>query len=320
MSLVPRESMLAFSTSWNADGGMTPELLLMTLRSLGIGAIELSYQHTEQGVEALSRCCRSLGMGIVSVHNFCPLPAMTGSGRSLSELLLLSSPDEAERRAAVEATRRSIDTAAACGARVLILHLGRVEVPSFTKELIGLHRDGRAGSKSYREMRDRMVMERAQSAGPYFKKALLSLEALCADASRAGVSLAVENRFYYREIPSLDECREIAERFRDGPIGYWHDVGHAQVSENLGFWRHEDYLEAAGERLCGFHAHDVLHCEDHLPPSCGTVDFSRFKGYWNPRVPVIIELSPSRDIAAVARGIECIRREIINGQKRGSHV
>ena len=294
--------------------------MLRTLRTLGISAIELSYQHTEQDVDALSSCCRARGMGIVSVHNFCPLPAVPSRGRSLSEVLLLSSLEEAERQAAVEATRRSIDTAAACGARALILHLGRVEIPSFTRDLIELYRNGRGGSKPYREMRDRMMKERGRSAGPYFKKALLSLEALCPDASRARVSLAVENRFYYREIPSLDECREIAERFRDGPIGYWHDVGHAQVSENLGFWRHEDYLEAAGERLCGFHIHDVLQCQDHLPPSYGMVDFSRLKKYWNPRVPMIIELSPSRDIAAVARGVEYIRREMINGQWRGSHV
>lgn len=301
--------MLAFSTSWNADGRLTPAALLATIRALGIDAIELSYQHTEADVIAISEGSRSLGMGIVSAHNFCPLPAIPARGRSFSEILLLSSPEESERQAAIEATRRSIDTAAACGADALVLHLGRVEIPSFTRELIELHRCGREGSEAYREMRDRMVKERAASARPYFEKILLSLDALCPDAARAGVTLAVENRFYHREIPSLDECREIMERFDGGPISYWHDVGHAQIMEDLGFCRHEDYLDTAGERLRGFHIHDVLRCRDHLPPSCGTVDFSRLKKYWRRR-PLVIELSPSSDAASVARGVEYARREL----------
>jgi sugar phosphate isomerase/epimerase len=301
--------MLAFSTSWNADGRLTPTALLTTISAFGIDAIELSYQHTEEDVTAISASCRSMGMEIVSVHNFCPRPAIPDRGRSLSEILLLSSLEEAERQAAIEATRRSIDTAAASGARALILHLGRVEIPSLTRELVELYRCGREDSKTYREMLNRMVKARAERAGPYFEKVLMSLDELCPDAARAGVSLAVENRFYHREIPSLDECREIMERFRTGPISYWHDVGHAQIMEDLGFCRHEDYLETAGERLCGFHIHDVLRCQDHLPPSYGTVDFSRFKKYWRRR-PVVIELSPSSDAVSVARGVERARREL----------
>ncbi len=302
--------MLAFSTSWNADGRLTPTALLTTIGALGIDAIELSYQHTEKDVAAISACCRSLRMGVVSTHNFCPLPAFPDRGRSLSEILLLSSLDESERQAAIEATRRSIDTAAACGASTLILHLGRVEIPSLTRELIELYRCGREGSKTYQDMCNRMVKDRAASAGLYFEKALLSLDALCPAAERAGISLAVENRFYHREIPSLDECREIMERFKDGPVSYWHDIGHAQVMEDLGFCRHEDYLETAGERLCGLHIHDVLQCQDHLPPSYGTVDFSRLKKYWRHRHPLVIELSPSSDAATVARGVEYARREL----------
>jgi len=310
LSIAPQESMLAFSTSWNADGKLTPRGLLTTLRELGVRAIELSYQHTEKEVDAISTCCRSLRIGIVSVHNFCPLPPVPNRGRSLSEILLLSSLEEAERQAAVEATRRSIDSAAACGARALIVHLGRVEIPSFTRDLIELHLRGQERSKRSQELRDRMVKERARSARRYFEKALLSLEALCSDASRAGVLLAVENRFYYREIPSLGECRKIMERFRDGPIAYWHDIGHAQIMENLGFWRQEEYLETAGDKLCGFHIHDVRRFQDHLPPSYGTVNFTRFKKYWNPRVPAVIELSPANDTAAVARGIGYALREL----------
>ena len=32
---------------------------------------------------------------------------------------------------------------------------------------------------------------------------------------------------------------------------YWHDTGHAQIKENLGFIHHAMHLESLRDRLCG---------------------------------------------------------------------
>jgi sugar phosphate isomerase/epimerase len=189
---------------------------------------------------------------------------------------------------------------------VLIVHAGRAEVPSRTGDLIGLYIEGQRGSKRFRVVRDRMVRERALKGRRSFEAALRSIEVLCETATAAGVVMAIENRFYHREIPSLDECREILERFKGAPVGYWHDIGHAQVMENLGFWSHDEWLQVAGDRVHGFHIHDVLLCRDHLPPSSGMVNFGHFRDLRRPDTLLITELSPTHGTAAVAKGIECI--------------
>jgi sugar phosphate isomerase/epimerase len=300
--------MFALSTSWNADGRFTARGLLASLAGIGLREVELSYHCTAAEVREYDAGCRAMGIRVVSVHNFCPVPEAAPARRARSEALLLSSPDAGERRGAVEATKRSIATAASLGARVLIVHLGRVEVPSRTRELIRLYREGLKSTRRYRALIVRMAVQRAAGARRFFDNAVRSLDDLCAAAADAGVVLAVENRFYHSEVPSCEELRELRRRFDGGPVGYWHDIGHAQVMENLGFCRHEEYLDAAGGTLRGFHIHDVLLCEDHLPPSCGMVDFSRFAGRMGRGVLRVVELSPMHGVAAVERGVRFMER------------
>lgn len=297
--------MTALSTSWNADGRFTTRGLLTAVASLGLNEIELSYHCTPAEVREYETACRAAGVRVVSVHNFCPVPEAVRAGRGRSEALLLSSADAGERRRAVEATKRSIATAAVLGAKVLIVHLGRVEIPSRTRDLIRLYREGGARTGRFRAIAERMKAQRAAHAGPYFDNALRSLDELCGEAGRAGVVLAVENRFYHREIPSCEELGGLLRRFGGGCVGYWHDIGHAQVMENLGFARHEEYLGAAGGRLRGYHMHDVLLCEDHLPPSRGMVDFRRFAV---PEGLRVIEVAPYHGLAEVERGVRFIER------------
>lgn len=295
--------MLALSTSWNADGRFTARGFCAAVRSLGLAAIELSYRCIPAEIREFGECCRETGLRVASVHNFCPVPEESPPGRARSEALLLSSPDGAERRRAVEATRRSIATAASLGARALIVHLGRVEGPAGTRELIRLYREGRRGDPRYRSAKEALETRRARRARPHFENAVRSIEELAGELTASGVILAVENRYYYGEIPSCAEVRSIREAFAGGPVGYWHDIGHAQVMENLGFGRHEDYLDAAGDMLCGFHIHDVLLCRDHLPPGQGMVDFSRFAGRMARGAMNVIELGPAHGMEDVGRGV-----------------
>ncbi|MEI6633879.1 MAG: TIM barrel protein [Chlamydiota bacterium] len=300
--------MFALSTSWNADGRFTARGLLTALAGIGLREIELSYHCTAAEVREYDAGCRAMGIRVVSVHNFSPVPDAAPARRARSEALLLSSPDAGEHRSAVEATKRSIATAASLGAKVLIVHLGRVEVPSRTRELIRMYREGLKTTRRYRALSARMAAQRAAVARRFFDNAVRSLDDLCAAAADAGVVLAVENRFYHREVPSCEELRELLRRFDGGPVGYWHDIGHAQVMENLGFCRHEEYLDAAGGALRGFHIHDVLLCEDHLPPSCGMVDFSRFTGRMGRGELRVVELAPTHGVAAVERGVRFMQR------------
>ena len=68
------------------------------------------------------------------------------------------------------------------------------------------------------------------------------LERLASGAEEYGVKLGIENRQALEELP-LDSDMELLLREFDRPgIGYWHDCGHAQIKENLGFIDHRRTL------------------------------------------------------------------------------
>ncbi|MBW2138526.1 MAG: TIM barrel protein [Deltaproteobacteria bacterium] len=93
------------------------------------------------------------------------------------------------------------------------------------------------------------------------------------EAESEGIGLGIENRYYYYELPTLDNLRTIFEEFEGSPIGYWHDTGHAHANEVLGIIRRGELLEAYGGRLLGIHVHDARGLEDHLVPGAGEIDF-----------------------------------------------
>ena len=81
---------------------------------------------------------------------------------------------------------------------------------------------------------------------------------------------------------------------------YWHDCGHAQIKQNLGFIHHALLLESLAPRLAGFHVHDVIFpAGDHAAPGTGTVDFAALKPFVKPGHIKVFELSPSLPVEAV---------------------
>ena len=106
-----------------------------------------------------------------------------------------------------------------------------------------------------------------------------SLLELAEYAGRKGVRLGLENRYHYHEIPLPDELDELLGLCPDGVVGYWHDVGHAQVLEHLGFGTHEEWLQRFAGRMVGVHLHDVVGVNDHLAAGRGDVDWEMVARY-----------------------------------------
>ncbi|MFA6129651.1 MAG: sugar phosphate isomerase/epimerase [Candidatus Omnitrophota bacterium] len=280
---------LAISTSWNAYRFNDGEKLLFEISRLGFNAVELSFNLSSEMVEEISALARRLKISIESVHNYCPIPDGLSRQKALPDYYSLASPDEEERALAVKYTKRSIATAAGLGAKVVVLHCGRVEVADYTRKLIDSYNQGKNNSAEFRELKKKMIRERALESERFLKQALFSIEELNAYAQIKGLLLGIETRFYYREIPNIDEIGIILDKFNNSQVYYWHDTGHAQLMENLGLASHKDFLDRFGRRMIGVHLHDILGCQDHLAPLQGKLDFSMLKPYLKKNTLKVIE-------------------------------
>jgi len=280
---------LAISTSWNAYRFDDGEKLLFEISRLGFKAIELSFNLDSGMIEGITDSARRLKIDIVSLHNYCPIPDGLSRKEALPDYYSLASLGEEERFLAVKYAKRSIDTASRLGAKAVVLHCGRVEIPDYTRQLINLYNQGMDNSAEFMELKEKMSRARALEAAKFLSQALISIEELNTYAKAKDVLLGIETRFYHREIPDIDEIGIILDKFKNSQVYYWHDTGHAQLMENLGFLRHRDFLERYGERLIGVHLHDILGCQDHLTPLEGKIDFTIIKPYLRQGTLKVIE-------------------------------
>ncbi|PIQ85956.1 MAG: hypothetical protein COV73_05270 [Candidatus Omnitrophica bacterium CG11_big_fil_rev_8_21_14_0_20_43_6] len=280
---------LAISTSWNAFRFNEATGLLFEISQLGFGAVELSFNLTAELVDSLAEESLRLGVSIQSLHNYCPIPAGFTSKQALPDCYSLASLDEQERALAVKYTKTSIDTAARLGAKAVVLHCGRVQIPDFTRRLIDLYDRGLKDKPVFIKLKEKMIRQRARQAPAFLERALNSLDQLNAYAKMKGVFLGVETRFYHCEIPDISEIGVILKKFSNSRIYYWHDTGHAQLMENLGFAKHKDFLDLYGSSLIGVHLHDILGGRDHLAPLTGQLDFTLLKPYLKKDTLKVIE-------------------------------
>lgn len=300
---------LALSTSWNAHRCADAKQLLFEINRIGFKEIELSFNLESSTVEEIISLAAGMGIRIVSLHNFCPIPQGLNRNFALPDYYSMSSYDEQERSQAIKYAKKTIHTAYLSGAKAVVLHCGRVEVGERTRQLIGLYNKGLKDSPGFRRLKQEIIRERECLYAPFLNNTLRSLQELNDYAAIRKVLLGVETRFYYREIPAFEEIKIILERFKGSQIYYWHDTGHAQLMEMLGFAKHRDFLESYASRMIGVHLHDIsAACEDHLAPFQGEINFNLLADYLKEDTIKVIEAH------APARPREIMRsRQLLEG-------
>jgi len=282
-------AVFALSTSWNASRYTDAKKLLFEIKQFGFSEIELGFNFTHLMVEGSAAACRELGMRVVSCHNYCPIPEGFTREKALPDCFSMASLDDGERASAVKFTKRTVDTAAALGAKAVVLHCGRVEVKSLSKGLMALYNQGFQKTKEFEELKSSVIKERESGYRPFLENTLKSLEEIDRHAKIKNILLGIETRVYYNEIPSFTEIGIILNKFKGSNIFYWHDTGHAQLMENLGFAKHKDFLDSYSDRMIGIHLHDIKGCSDHKAPSKGDFDFSLLKPYLKKDTLKVIE-------------------------------
>jgi sugar phosphate isomerase/epimerase len=269
---------------------------------LGFPAIEINYVVPPQGVEELL----DSEVTISSLH--APTPRVRVRGGRWSEALNLASLDEEERRLALALGRRTLDLAAKAGAPFVVFHLGAIgEELEAEKELRRLYQQGVRQGQEVEALRRQCRQLRAQGQAAHLTQAQKSLWELAEHAAPLGVAVALENRYHFHEIPDVDEAHELLAEYPRHLVGYWHDVGHAEVLGRLGLVDKYRWLNELSGRCLGAHVHDVDGLADHRPPGQGDADWAYVAQGLPPQAPRVFEINQKTPEEQVAASIGFLR-------------
>ena len=289
---------VALSTMWAIGQFQNLADFFSAGRRLGFARFELNHGINSAMLEGLS-----LNGMITSIHE--PCPADLSASLLKERNWLISAPDEENRQQGVAAVRRSIDLAHRLGVKVVIVHPGRVDIDTTLEStLVKLYKAGKSDQPECAQAKERLVAARAAQAEVNMRSVRRSLLELAEVASRVGVRLALENRFHYHEIPLPDELEDLLSLGCGEVVGYWHDVGHAQVLQNLGFDMHEEWLRRFAGRIIGVHLHDVVGITDHLAIGLGKLDWEMVGRYLPGNVLRTVEFQAVNSPAEVAAALK----------------
>ena len=265
---------VSLSTMWAKDRFSHMAEFAAKLRELGFTHVEPNRLVSPRMLAELLKT----GIPISSIHS--PCPTVLSSEGTDADRLSLSSLDMSERVEAVSFAKKTIDLAASVNARAIILHMGEVPIDlSLQDRLHKLNDAGHAQTKEYRQIKDRLVHQRASLAQPYVNAAKRSLQDLTEYSRQKGIMLGLETRFHFNEMPNTDEMTELLGEVPEPLAGYWHDTGHAEVQEQLGFAFHEEWLSRFRDRMIGIHLHDIRGISDHHAPGKGNMNWEMIAKY-----------------------------------------
>ena len=278
--------------------------MLQELLDLGFDRIELGHGIRLSLMEGIQKMFDAGKVRFSSLHNFCPLPIEIT--RASPDCYKFSSSDDRERERALRHTFQTIDFAARLEAEFVVLHLGRSPIDDYTDKLIRMAEVGLGQSRGYVQTKLECIQKREAKVAPYFTRAKDCLRRIADYAGEKGITLGVESRHSYEEIPNEREMIEVLEAFDLPHVGYWHDFGHVQVKHNLGFLDHVEWMMEVAPRLVGCHLHDTQWPgRDHMAPFQGEVEYEKLLALLPRDTLFVFEMSPRRT-----------REEIITGRDR----
>ena len=276
--------------------------MLREIKDLGFDHVELGHGIRISLMPGIQKMFEKCEVKFTSLHNFCPLPVEVM--HASPDCYQFSSFYARERERAVKQTFQTIDFAERLGAPFIVLHCGEVKMNPITDELIGLAKSGKHLSRQYVRKKVKAVQKREERAPDHLIRVKDCLRRIAEYAATKNVRLGVEGRRGYEEIPSERELPVILDEINSPQWGYWHDMGHIQIKENLGFLDHEEWLRAISPRTFGCHMQDVIWPgQDHQPPFAGHVDLPKLVPILPPDCLFVWELSPRKTADEIRKSV-----------------
>jgi sugar phosphate isomerase/epimerase len=294
--------MISFSTCWNSGRHTAGEDMLREIKDLGFDRIELGHGIRISLMPGIQKMFDAGEVEFTSLHNFCPLPVEIM--QASPDCYKFSAAYSKERERAIKHTFQTIDFAERLGAPFVVLHCGEIEMNPITDELIVLAKRGEIFSRKYVRMKLKAVQTREAAAPPYLERVKDALHRIAEHAAKKNIRLGVEGRRGYEEIPSERELPSLLDELNSPQLGYWHDMGHIQIKENLGFLSHWEWLCQMGPRAFGCHMQDCIWpAQDHQPPFAGMVDLEKLVPLLPPNCLFVWEMSPRKTPEEIRRSV-----------------
>jgi sugar phosphate isomerase/epimerase len=276
--------------------------MLREIREMGFEYAELSHGIRISLLPGIFEAVAAGEMKISTLHNFCPLPM--GINHAAPNIFKFTSDDRRERENAWRHTVKTLETAERVGAKLVVLHMGAIEMRDYTDKLIEMIGAGQKESPKYEKICMEVIEKRESKKDRYVELANEMLKRIAEDAAKRGIMLGIENREALEEIPLEPDFMFFFREFPGGTVRYWHDTGHAQIKHNLGFIDHLLHLESMAEQLAGFHIHDVqFPGRDHCAPGSGMIDFAALKPVVRGDHIKVFEMSPGLSPEEVKAGV-----------------
>lgn len=293
--------------------------MLREIADLGFEYAELSHGIRVSLVPGILDAVDAGVIKISTLHNFCPLPM--GINRAAPNVYQFSSDDRREREYALKHTKKTIEFATRVGAKLIVLHSGSMRFSTgfwanlfgsgeeeFTDRLVDLLEDEKHGTEEFNQLVARAMECQEKFKAEPIKRSLEMITRIAEKAGEHGLLLGIENREALEEIPLDQEMGDFLDALPESVVRYWHDCGHGQIKENIGFINHQMHLESHADRLGGFHIHDVAFPgKDHQPPGSGMIDFAALKPIVKPHHIKVFEMSPGLSADEVAEGVTHIK-------------
>jgi sugar phosphate isomerase/epimerase len=294
--------MLSFSTCWNSGRHTAGDEMLREIKDLGFDQVELGHGIRISLMPGIQKMYDAGEVRFSSLHNFCPLPVEVL--RASPDCYMLSAAYTKERDRAIKQTLQTIDFAQRLGAPFVVMHLGEVPIGPVTDSLIEMARDGKLLSREFVRKKLDAVEKREASAPPHLERVKEALLRISDYAGERNIRLGIEGRRGYEEIPSERELPALLAELNSPVFGYWHDLGHIQIKENLCFLNHADWLRQMAPQTFGCHVQDCIWpAQDHQPPFAGDVDLKNLVPLLPPNCTMVWELSPRKTPVEIARAL-----------------
>jgi sugar phosphate isomerase/epimerase len=280
--------------------------MLREIQQLGFVYAELSHGTRISLMPGIIEAVEAGEMKISSLHNFCPLPI--GVNHSAPNLFQFSAEHPREREMAHRHTLKTMEFAVRLKAPMVVLHVGSVDMKNYTDKLLELVARNEHHTPKYEKLCAEFLQKREARKEQFLDRTTEALKKLLPEAESRGLKLGIENRQALEELPLETDYPLLFHELASPHAVYWHDTGHAQIKENLGFIRHSMHLESLAARLSGLHIHDVqFPGRDHCAPGSGSIDFASLKPMIKPEHIKVFEFSPALSVEEAKNGVQHVQ-------------